>query len=185
MIIHCTWTQYGIAVGTACLLYYLLVFGRYYQQEISGFFQRDKPAQPIGIKQAHLAAPPSVFGRTSIDDTEMQVISADELLFADSDGQDELLTEVSSPPDKVFRLGGLADFQQELKTLVRITIDSQDTRENFLDLLQLVASGYPSLADQKYIEPVTGLLLEHSDDFPFELNAADIRQTLINTSFND
>jgi hypothetical protein len=185
MIIHCTWTQYGITVGTGCLLYYLLILERYYRQEIAVFFNRYKPVQTPGLEQKLSVAPPSVFGQTSLDDTEMQVISADELQFADSDGHNELFTEVSSPPDNVFRLGGLADFQQELKTLVRITIDSQGTRENFLDLLQLVASGYPSLADQKYVEPVTGLLLEYSDGFPFELNADDIRQTLINTSFND
>jgi hypothetical protein len=179
MIIHCTWTQYGITAGACCLLYYLLVLGRYYRQEITVFFHREKPEPSSGTK----VALPAVFGQVQSDDTEMAVISADELAFADNDGGDELSTEPM--PDQVFRLGGLADFQQELKTLVRITIESQDTKENFLDLLRLVASGYPPLADQRYIGQITAMLLENSSDFPFELRAADIQEALINTSFND
>ncbi|SEN05508.1 hypothetical protein SAMN05192574_102313 [Mucilaginibacter gossypiicola] len=179
MIIHCTWTQYGVTAGACCLLYYLLVLGHYYRQEITAFFHREKGAPPSVTK----APLPDVFGQVRSDDTEMAVISADELAFADNDGGDELSTEPM--PDKVFLLGGLADFQQELKTLVRITIESQDTRENFLDLLRLVASGYPPLADQQYIGPIASMLLENSGDFPFELKEADIREALINTSFND
>ena len=179
MIIHCTWTQYSITAGACCLLYYLLVLGRYYRQEITVFFHREKPGPPSGTKTAF----PAVFGPVQSDDREMAGISADELAFADNGDGDELSTEPM--PDKVFRLGGLADFQQELKTLVLITIESQDTRENFLDLLQLVASGYPPLADQQYIGPITAMLLENSEDFSFELREADIKAALINTSFND
>jgi|GEM_PF-4931662 len=147
MLYDFTWKQFGAALGAALLAYYLIL--------LFVFRRRGEP----------LAGEPCpVMGPARTDQAEMHLVSADELDFA-------------GPGDrKVLLLGGMADLMQELKILVRVTIDEQDTRENFLSLLRLLLQDHPGSV--AFHTAVTEYLLEQ--ELPFPLTQKELEETYEN-----
>ena len=161
-----TWGEFGLTMVAALLIYYLIVAVCYYRQELGEFF-KDKTAQPY--------AEPDYNGMGAIkeDEAEMSLVNSQDLDFA---GPDEV-TEIRDR-NKVLLLGGLADFMHELKTLVRITIEGEDTKENFLSLFGLIAGKYAQLLDGSFNESITSYILD--SNLPFAISAGDIEPILNN-----
>jgi hypothetical protein len=161
-----TWKQFGIAIVSAGLLYYLFVLLKYYWPDIIAGWK-----EPIQHDGKHAAAH-EVLGAAKVDESELKPVNAQELQFAALDEP--------APADKhkVLLLGDLADCMQELKTLVKITVDEQDTKESFIPLLQLILSRHAHLIDGSFHEPIVQYLLDQ--DLPFDLTAEELEQTLTN-----
>jgi hypothetical protein len=164
-----TWMQFGIAVVSAGLLYYLLILFKYYRLEINRLFQ-DKPKP---MTKTAPAGP--VFGAAQVNETEMNLVDEGELLFAESE-PDEIKAQL---------LGGIADFMQELSVLLRITREECDTKENFLMLLHLLAGKHPDAASIRYGEPIALYLLEEGADLPFTLTKDEIENALIPDNYEN
>jgi len=171
MLHDITWKQFGIAAVSAGLLYYLIILFKYYRLEIAALFagQKEQPPVPENDHQ--------IFGAAITDDSEMNLVNADELRFAEPD---EMET-----PVKEQLLGDMADFMEELKVLLRITKEAEDTKENFIMLLQLLVGKHPAAASLRYTEPIALYLLEEGTELPFALSKDEIEEAIINTSFNE
>lgn len=163
MLYTITWMQYGTAVGGGILLYYLLILFKYYRPEISRLFQRN----PEQVAEPAPGGP--VFGVAQVNDAEMNVVDADDLVFAESE-PDEIKAQL---------LGGIADFMQELGVLLRITREEGGTKENFLLLLGLLAGKHPDAASLRYGEPIARYILEEGGGLPFSLTKDEIENALI------
>lgn len=171
-----TWKQFGIAVGGAGLLYYLIILFKYYRQEaialLNGRNNLSTMTAPHGAAQK---TDQGIFGAAHFDDSEMNLVDADELNFAEPEPD-----EIELPDTKGQLLGEVADFMQELKVLMRITKEADDTKENFLMLLRLLINKHQLVATKRYTVPVILNILEQSLDLPFELQKAELEQEFIN-----
>lgn len=159
-----TWGEFGLTMIAALLIYYLIVAHCCYRQELAAFF-KDKTSKPY--------AEPGYNGMGAVkeDDAEMSLVNSQDLDFAGS----EDVTEVRDK-NKILLLGGLADFMHELKTLVRITVESEDTKENFLSLFRLIASKYSRLIDGAFNRSIVNYVLDSR--LPFAISAGDIEPIL-------
>lgn len=180
-----TWKQFGIAVVSAGLLYYLIVLFKYYRRDIIARFKR-----PLG--QSADVPHPDIFGPVQTDESEMQLVNTRELRFAgyeEEEDQETALEKQAVAPDpdkhKVLLLGGLADFMHELKTLVRITIEAQDTKENFLELFGLIAANHSQLLDGSFNGPIIDFLEENAENLPFEFHAEDMIKVIEQINLNE
>jgi len=141
-----TWGEFGLTMATALLIYYLLIAACFKSPE---------------------AAPQALAGMGAVqeDEAEISLVSSRELDFAPPADQ-----------DKVLLLGRLADFTQELKTLVRITIEAGDSKENFLSLFRLIAAKYGRLPDGAFNRSIAGYVLDSG--LPFELTQHELTHLL-------
>jgi hypothetical protein len=165
-----TWKQFGIAVFSAGLLYYLIILFKYYRREISAFCSGDKTVKPSPDVAARSDYSP-VFGEAKVDEAEMNLVDSEDLEFA----PEEYATG-DNDKNKTLLLGGLADFMQELKTLIRITIEGEDSKDNFLSLFRLIASKYSQLLDGSFNQSIISYVLDC--DLPFNISQNELEQTL-------
>jgi hypothetical protein len=176
-----TWKQFGIAVTSAGLLYYLIILFKYYRQEAIALFsgRNNLPTMTAPGVDAQKAEH-NIFGAATIDDSEMNLVDADELNFAEPEPD-----EIELPDTKSQLLGEVADFMQEIKVLLRITKEAGDTKENFLMLLRLLISKHPRVVSATYAAPIASGILEGGADLPFELAQAELEQEFINPSLTE
>jgi hypothetical protein len=80
-------------------------------------------------------------------------------------------------------LGGLADFMQELKTLIQVTIESESDRETFLNLFQLLASKYGQLMDGSFSESICSYVTD--SDLPFKISGPQLKEILTHSFLNE
>ncbi|WP_214071875.1 hypothetical protein [Mucilaginibacter sp. dw_454] len=158
---YLTWGQFALLLTAALAVYYLIIF----HKEIAALF--NTPERPL-----QKASPENVMGLVREDEAEMNLVSSDELEFA----PDEEFIAPPADKSKTLLLGGLADFMQELKTLIRITIEAEDTKENFLSLFRLVASRYSQLLDGSFNQSIISYVLD--SDLPINLSQNELKQTL-------
>ena len=79
----------------------------------------------------------------------------------------------------------MADFMQELKVLLRITKEAEDSKENFFTLLQLLVSKHPAAASIRYAEPIALYLLDEGADLHFTLTKDEIENALIPDNYEN
>lgn len=176
-----TWKQFGIAVGGAALLYYLLILFKYYRQEITALLNGRKDLPMASAPGSATPKPdPGVFGAATIDDSEMNLVDADDLNFAEPEPDDIDLTDT-----KILLLGEVADVLEDLKALLRVTAETADTKENFIMLLGMLAGKYPQVTEGRFLEPIVLYLLENCGDCAFGLTEAEVQEALVNPSFNE
>jgi hypothetical protein len=165
---YLTWGVFGLAMAAALLIYYLIVAICCYRQELGAFF-KGRSVQPISAAKKEDGY--NGMGEVKEDEAEMNLVNSHDLDFAGSE-------EMPADRDKikVLLLGSMADFMHELKTLVRITIESEDTKENFICLFRLIASKYPQLTDGAF----NGAIVSYVQDsgLPFAISAEDIEPIL-------
>jgi hypothetical protein len=163
---YLTWGQFALILGAVLLVYYLIILFGCYQKELSAFFNKQKG--PVAAKG--LSAD-SVMGMVKEDDAEMNLVSSEDLDFS---GDEEL--PIQQGDRKTLLLGGLADFMQELKTLIRITIEAEDTKENFLSLFRLIASKHSQLLDGSFNQAIISYVLDSA--LPFKISQNELEQIL-------
>ena len=168
---YLTWGEFALILAAALLIYYLIILLGYYQKELLAFFNQQRgPGASKGIP-----ADNSVMGIVNEDDAEMNLVDSDELCFAAPEEEEEVVPAYSDK-NKTLLLGGLADFMQELKTLIRITVEAEDTKENFLSLFSLIASKYSQLMDGSFDQAIISYVLD--SELPFKISAEELEQTL-------
>lgn len=170
-----TWGQFGLAMAAALLIYYLIVAVCCYRQEFGAFLkERVKQSAPLSKTENGYNA----MGAVKEDAAEMSLVESRDIDFAGPE-------EVAAPRDKnkMLLLGGLADFMHELKTLVRITIESEDTKENFLSLFGLIAGKYSQLMDGSFNESIISYVQDSS--LPFHLSQNELEAVLTNSSITE
>jgi hypothetical protein len=153
-----TWKQFAAVMTGGGLLYYLIVLFTCYRRELRSFFNpQQKTAPPAPARQA-------VFGAAQVNEEEMNLVDENELTFAESD------------PDEVQEqlLGGIADFMQELKVLLRL----ECTKADFLMMLGILVSKYSDAASLRYAEPIALYILEEGSALPFDLSKDEIEEAL-------
>ncbi|MFB9843934.1 hypothetical protein [Mucilaginibacter ginsenosidivorans] len=162
-----TWGQFGLTLAAALLIYYLIVAVCCYRRELRDFFtgRLRQPAPQSETRNSY-----SVMGEVKEDDAEMSLVSSRDLDFA---GPEQAAIR---DRNKVLLLGSLADFMHELKTLVRITIESEDTKEGFLSLFGLVAGKYGQLMDGSFNESIISYVRDSG--LPFQVSANELEQIL-------
>jgi hypothetical protein len=160
-----TWGEFGLTMTVALLIYYLIVVC-HYRKELGEFF-KGRTTKPYA-EPDHNA-----MGGIKEDEAEMSLVHSKDLDLAGSEG-----STVVRDRNKILLLGGLADFMHELKTLVRITIEGEDTKENFLSLFGLIAGKYAQLMDGSFNESITSYVID--SNLPFEITAGDIEPILNN-----
>ncbi|MGN6398691.1 MAG: hypothetical protein ACTHMI_24185 [Mucilaginibacter sp.] len=162
--------DFGLIVLGIVLLYYLAV-GIYYRRDIAeGFRTRNRS----GTSRDHPKNEPAeVMGPVKPDDTESQLVGAQDLQFA---------APALTDKNKVLMLGNLADLMHELKILVGLTIESGDSKENFLTLFQVLLGNHLQLLDGSFNKPVVAYLL--GQQLPFELSADEI-ETILNNPIEE
>ncbi|MFA6084669.1 hypothetical protein [Mucilaginibacter sp.] len=176
-----TWKQFGIAAFSAGLLYYLIVLFKYYRQEAIALLSSRKNLPAVATPGTAAQKPDQgIFGAAQFDDSEMNLVDADELNFAEAEPD-----EIDLPDTKSQLLGEVADFMQELKVLLRITKEAGDTKENFLMLLRLLISKHPVVATATYAESIATSIIEDAAGLPFELALAELEQEFINPLFTE
>jgi len=164
---YLTWGEFALILAAALLIYYLIILLGYYQKELLVFFNRQRGA---GASKG-IAVDNSVMGIVNEDDAEMNLVDSDELYFVAPEEEEEVAPAYSDK-NKTLLLGGLADFMQELKTLIRITVEAEDTKENFLSLFSLIASKYSQLMDGSFDQAIISYVLDsglHNKISPEEL----------------
>jgi len=150
-----TWGTFALILAAVLLIYYLVLLFTYYRKEMAAFFEPKLQAVKAG-PDGH------VMGIVHEDEAEMRLVGSEELDFAG--------------PDKAVVLGGLADFMQELKTLIRITIEAEDSKDNFLSLFRLVAAKYAPLLDGYFNQSIINYVLD--SDLPFTLSPNELAKNL-------
>jgi hypothetical protein len=85
MFYSITWMQFGIAICSAGLLYYLIILFRYYRQEISAFLSGYKGSAEPAVPLFSPAPLQPVFGTIKVNESEMNLVGADELDFAETE----------------------------------------------------------------------------------------------------
>ena len=191
MLYFITWKQFALVCAASTLLYYLIIILQYYRKAAMTFLLRKQ--HEAAPDQSGIATTP-IMGAVRETDSEMALVNSSSLDFGPSDFETEEEAEwidnaVEAEPgavlaDKVLLLGNMSDFLEELKTLIRATVSTGDSKENFLVLLELTAERYPEVADEHYRQALIQHLLEASSELPFELNPSELQEAFLNASIH-
>ena len=181
MLHQISWQAYGAALVVLLAIYYLYVLLAFYRAEIRTFYSRISGKQsPLAFQDSGFIPIPDyeIVGAAQPD--EIYAGTEETLLFGPSDNRDEdnlgRQDQDNSSTVKDSRLiGQFSEMVAELKTLIRVISESEESRENFDMLFKIIVQKYPDLGGTPYQRQVTEFLIEEgSDQFPFHINAEDL-----------
>jgi len=187
MLHQISWFTYAVSVLLLVTIYYLYVGLAFYRIELQSVIYKLMGKQPAvkASGQGDLQLPDyAIMGKAQPEDVEF--LNQEELSFGPTDNPDELsLQETSKSPASTASDSKLiVDFSEmmsEVKTLVRVINESSESKENFEMLFRLVVQKYPSLNGTAYEQQINDFLIaEGAPQFPFPLNAEDLKNYWLN-----
>lgn len=165
MLLHFSWSQFFLFIGSALALYYLTVGLLCYRREIQRLLHRLLALSPLSRQPASPPLP-EIMGAVAPAPAPVVLTDTEDLLVSAQAG-DKL---AAFEPDTV------ADLLQELTSLLETGNTAMATKEDFLLLVQLVIAKYSAALPAQLQDHVNRFLLEQTRGrFPFELQAADLQ----------
>lgn len=164
MLEQFTWQQFMICITGTSVIYYAALSLLYYREELDALFRRRRSVS-VSVYQDGIED--DLLGRP-----------ADEEGFTSSPMED-----LRFPSDEVIRdnqevlLGQIPDLLEEFKTLISITAETGESKEEFLSLFRFIIAKYPATKRSNCREAVNMYVLENSEGkLSFSLTEEDLIQ---------
>jgi hypothetical protein len=178
MLHQISWFTYAVSILSLITLYYLYIGLTFYRVELQSLIYKLMGKQPQAKTSGHgdLQLPDyTIMGEAQPDDVEF--VTQDELSFGPSDIPDEPHAEQVTPFEGTDSrlIGDFSEMVSEVKTLIRVINESNESKENFEMLCRLIVQKYPALAGTVYQQQINDFLIaEGASQFPFPLTIADL-----------
>jgi hypothetical protein len=177
MLHQISWLTYAVSIISVIIIYYGYVGLNFYNKEFQAAFYKFTGKQPVtkAAGAGDLQIPEhDIMGKVLAEDIDF--VSPEELSFAPNDDADEVI--VLEPPVKVnnsYLISNFSEMISEVKTLIRVINESEESKENFEMLFRLIIQKYPALAGTPYQQQIIDFLLsEGVPEFPFPLTETDL-----------
>jgi hypothetical protein len=177
MLHQISWFTYVVSITLLAAVYYLYVALNFYRAELYTAILKLSGKQPSLTNAAagDLHIPDyDIMGAAQPE--EVDFVSSEELSFAPSTETDDAdhRTSISTTPDSRL-IGIFSEMVSEVKTLIRVINESNESKENFEMLFRLVTQKYPELAGTPYQLQINGYLIaEGAPEFPFSLTKEEL-----------
>jgi hypothetical protein len=169
MLSHISWTTYLLSVLVLLAIYYSWVGIRFFRKDLLNLGGDKSGNTPAQFSSLHSTSA-SVMGAIAPEPEQLQDES--DLYFGDPE-PDELTA--SKLPIEI-EPSATAALEMEVQALVEVITESRETKENFLMLFRLLAEKYATEIDHDQQAQINLRLLEHADDFPFQLSLAELKE---------
>lgn len=173
MLQQFTWQNYFTLIGTLLIFYYGYVCLKWYRKEIRAAIKGDKSQNSLLPVAFTLPPDNEVIGTAK--PVHGAAISGEELRFGPPDEPEHYQENNLILKEDSELVGAFSDMIAEIKTLVRVIADSNDSRENFEMLFHLEVQKFEILAGTPYQEKINQFLIkESSGQFPFKLQPDEL-----------
>ncbi len=176
MLSHISWGTYLVTLLITTLMYYAFVLIRYNKYGQKMLFDSREPRNDLIFPAiANRAVEADIMGAAAPG--PVQVLDDSSIVFGTPE-PDELPDTLSvTRRDQPDVINNLPDMIAETKTLIRVIVDTGESRENFELLFRLIMQKYPDVAGTPYQQKINEFLLSKDrSGFPFELTAADLEK---------
>jgi hypothetical protein len=171
MLHQITWQQYGVACFAFLLIWYAVVWLKYFRKPTDSFAH---PPEPLAHRDFEDDEPDDLLGKPA-EEYGVSTVDSDDLNFG-ADAEDGFEPE-QAVPDETEELQGLVpDVLEEIKTVIQTVESGEGTKEDFISLFKLVSSKYPQIAESRHLEAINEWIIEH---VPFELTEEELYQLWI------
>jgi len=177
-----SWTTYLLGILLLTLFYYLFVGITFYRKELISSIRRLSGHPQTATNRSVTLPEPEYQIMGDAQEGPAQVIDSEEFSFGPSEIPDD--TDGSSLPEQA----GTADevnahleqeyraMKEEVKTLVSVIIDGNESQESFRMLFVLIAQKYPDIRNSPYQEIISSLLFQELQGRAgFELGQEDLQ----------
>lgn len=169
MLHQITWQQYTVVVVAFLLVWYAVVWLKYFRKPTDGFVQ---PSEPFEHRNFEDYEPDDLLGK-SAEEYGVSTVDSDDLHF----GADEEEGFEPETADGTEELQGLVpDVLEEIKTVIQTVESGEGTKADFISLFKLVSSKYPQIAESRHLEAINEWIIENA---PFELTEEELYQLWI------
>ncbi|RNL55572.1 hypothetical protein [Pedobacter jejuensis] len=171
MLHQITWQQYTVVVVAFLLVWYAVVWLKYFKKPADGFLQ---PPEPLEHRDFEDDEPDDLLGR-SAEEYGVSTVDSDELHFG-PDAEEDLEPETSFADETVELQGLVPDVLEEIKTIIQTVESGDGTKEDFISLFKLVSTKYPQMAESRHLDAINDWIIEN---VPFELTEEELHQLWI------
>lgn len=181
MLHQISWFTYAVSIISLIVIYYGYVGLAFYRAEIQAAVYKlsgKKPALKTSGNGDLQIPDYDIMGAAQPE--QVDFVAPDELIFGPSEIADEEDTnqERSTPANSETDsrlIGAFSEMVSEVKTLIRVINESNESKENFEMLFRLIVQKYPSLSDTGYRHQINEYILtEGAPQFPFTLTAEEL-----------
>ncbi|WP_147322084.1 hypothetical protein [Mucilaginibacter conchicola] len=173
MLQQFTWQNYITLIALLLIVYYGYILLRWYRTEIRATIKSNKSQSPLFPSSFNSPEQPDVIGIAK--PVQGAAIHGEELLFAPSEEAENYGANPIPVKEDNELVSAFSDMVAEIKTLIRVIADSNDSRENFEMLFQLEVQKFGLLAGTPYQEKVNHFLIKESaGKFPFGLHISEL-----------
>ncbi|EHQ24766.1 hypothetical protein [Mucilaginibacter paludis] len=176
MLSSISWQHYLAAVIILTVAYYGYVILRYYQQEISGLFNRK---QKTGVFAAAQSVPAEVMGAAKLENG-VSVSNSEELYCAElSPDESEQIALTEETPDSGFELvlSPAEELEAEAGNLIA-AFREIDNKPEFINLLRILIDSYQRFKEDIDLQSVLIRIVKISNEkLMFPLSLADLQGT--------
>ncbi|MGF7081969.1 hypothetical protein [Mucilaginibacter sp. UYCu711] len=171
MLHQITWQQYTVVVVAFLLVWYAVVWLKYFKKPADDSVQ---PPEPLEHRDFEEEEPGDMLGR-SAEEYGVSTVDSDELHFGpDSEKGFEPETSVADESEEL--QGLVPDVLEEIKTVIETVASGEGTKEDFIGLFKLVSCKYPQIAESRHLEAINDWIIEN---VPFELTEEELYQLWI------
>ena len=165
MLEQFTWQQFMICITGTSAIYYAALGLLYYREEINAVFHRRRSV--LESTYRHEIEDEALLGSPAKDEG-FTVSSMEDLRFPND--------KVSADDQQVL-LGQISDLLEEFKTLISITAETGESKEDFLSLFRFTIAKYPAAKRSNIREAINTYVLESSEgNLSFSLTEEDLIQ---------
>ncbi|QQL49970.1 hypothetical protein [Mucilaginibacter ginkgonis] len=176
MLHQISWTVFLTLTVLFLFIYYGFIVILYYRADLLYFLEKFSDRQLSAAKNGQ-RIPEPVFDIIGAVASEAPCEGPEDQLQFGPDEEDEIpaaIDELQAIPNSHL-VGEFSAMIGEVKTLIRVIIESSETKENFEMLFCLILHKYPDLAGTSYQTQVNDFLIDESGDrFEFELTKAEL-----------
>ncbi|WPU94798.1 hypothetical protein SNE25_04590 [Mucilaginibacter sabulilitoris] len=180
MLHQISWFNYAAAIFLVAVGYYGYVGLTFYMSELKTCLYRISGRNPRTAPLSGDLQIPEYEVAGAIQKEHVEFVDQEELFFAppESPNEDSPTTSANNKiADKDDQL--LTDFSEmisEVKTLIKVINESEESKGNFEMLFRLIIQKYPALKGTGYMEQINNFLLsEGIAEFSFPLNLIELQ----------
>jgi hypothetical protein len=169
MLHQITWQQYAVVCFAFLLIWYAVVWLKYFRKPTDGFVQPPEPLEHRDFEDNELD---DLLGKPA-EEYGVSTVNSDDLHFGAN-------AEEGFDPEKIDDteefLGLVPDVLEEIKTVIQTVESGEGTKDDFISLFKLVSSKYPQIVESRHLEAINEWIIEH---VPFELTEEELYQLWI------